>query len=87
MIKKPSPVEVANFNNNNKNVFHASAGIKDDSALIPNVGPATNLKNPKPKLMPKVERVVKQISQRDSYARDMNRAQRNGGSNGIGVGY
>lgn len=28
-----------------------------------------------------------QLSQRDSYANAMNRATRNGGSNGIGIGY
>lgn len=28
-----------------------------------------------------------QLSQRDQYANAMNRAQRNGGSNGVGVGY
>lgn len=41
------------------------------------------------KTMKAVSKVVKkpQLSQRDQYANAMNKAQKNGGSNGVGVGY
>lgn len=41
---------------------------------------------PKKKLLPRLAPKKKQISQRDSYGAAMMRAQRKGGSNGIGVG-
>lgn len=36
---------------------------------------------------PEVAKKKPQLSQRDQYAKAMNGAQSNGGSNGIGVGY
>jgi len=53
---------------------------KDDTENISDDGMA---------LVPKFRYGVQkkpQISQRDSYAKAMNKAQKNGGSNGIGVG-
>lgn len=53
------------------------------------LGKKSNLAaKPKTKMLPRVAPKKKpMMSQRDTYARAMNSAQKKGGSNGIGVGY
>lgn len=53
------------------------------------LGKKSNLvAKPKGKMLPRVApKKQPKLSQRDMYAKAMNKAQKNGGSNGIGVGY
>lgn len=58
--------------------------VINQTALTPKAGAIQSYLNKKPVSKPFIPG---QPSQRASYAKAMNRAQKNGGSNGIGVGY
>lgn len=75
---------------NSDRAFHSMKNV-GTSALKGGVKKAMEGVTPKLRQMEALKRgavkaITPQISQRDSYARAMNKAQSNGGSNGIGVG-